>query len=295
MPLPNLTDPRNPLIWTTLRAVALILSGALGLQSAAQQSTTLSQSDISRLYALVSLQNEVKEYVGAKYYIDLQKSLEPDKWEKVQQLILTLGPNFVVGATAQYELVNGTIKYKPIEDEADRPVWQDGDVVHLQTLLAAIRYDSKKLGLDVTTIGPTAQGTKVTLSRLITKINRERVKLVPSVNSSVSASRYSVVDNGTVKSQSTGASNTKTSDANYQSQRKELMDRAQMDNEAKSRCLTSVVSCSQSCPVSPSYACDTSCNAALDQCMKPLDKDFDETMKSVYALDAKHNNSPQPQ
>jgi hypothetical protein len=132
------------------------------------------QSAQSRLYALLSLENEIEIYVQAQNWTDLQRSLEPGKWEQLAQTALSIWQNVTPGANQQYEIVNGTIKYKPPEDEADRPAWQDGDTEHLNTLLAEIRYDAKRLGLDVTTIGPNAQGTKAILTRLIGRINAER-------------------------------------------------------------------------------------------------------------------------
>jgi hypothetical protein len=130
------------------------------------------------LYALLSLENEVRAYLQAKDYSDLQQSLEPGKWEKAAELALTIAGGKNPGTAVEYEFVNGTIIKRPSDEEPDRPVWQDGDTLHLNTLLAEIRYDSKRLGINVTTIGPNAQGTRALLTRVIGKINLERDNVV---------------------------------------------------------------------------------------------------------------------
>lgn len=177
-----------------LRGIVSSLSGLLSFScfsfllilpahSNSQQTGWPSQSAQNRLAALLSLENEINAYLRARNDYELQQRLDPPQWVQLAENLLAVGQDVTPGAARQFEIVNGTIKYKPPEDEPDRPVWQDGDTDHLYVLLALIRYDSKRLGMNVTTIGPRAEGTNAMLSRLIGKINVERDNIIQGIQS----------------------------------------------------------------------------------------------------------------
>jgi len=147
-------------------------------QCLAEQSQAI--IDAQRMYRVLSLEYEIQQYVDAKNYTELMKSLEEPQWQQAIETALSFGQNYTAGINPPYEYFEGTIRYKPTEaDDPARPVWQDGDTLHLQILLNVIGYDAKKLGLSVTTIGPKPTGTRAILNGLITKIVTEKDRLLP--------------------------------------------------------------------------------------------------------------------
>jgi hypothetical protein len=289
------THYRHP-TFAILLSVGLILASGSIKELSAETSTQLTKEQVRELVALVSLEQEINTYVSAKYYIELQRNLD-SAWPAAGQLAVTLAQSLATAEIEPYEIKDGTIRYKPAEDDSARPVWQDGDTLHLQNLLAIIRYDSRKLGLDATSIGPSAQGTQATLKRLILKINQERFRLIPQVSDAhVPASRYSVIDSGTLKNQpqdpiqATGTQSGPDSMQLYHSQRQALMDRAKSDIAAENQCQTNVSACWSGCsPSAPGTSCQVACNHAEDQCMAPLTKDVTEIWSEVDMLDKKYN------
>jgi len=79
-----------------------------------------------------------------------------------------------------------------------------------------------------------------------------------------------------------------STDADYNAQRKALTDREMADANAERRCAAAQTACTSSCADPGFMACIQSCNNAADQCMAPLQRDFDEAFQSLKMLDAKH-------
>lgn len=209
-------------------------------------------TQLNRLYALVSLENEISWYVTNRNWLTLQNGLQGGKWEQAAQILFALSQSAVSNtATQRYQFQDGTIRYKPGEDESDRPVWQDGDTLHLQILLDEIGYDSRQLGMDVTTIGASAEGTEAVLNRLIGQINVERDRLLQlalsETKTTVVGNEYSQDGGRTWKPLRSIPGGKTLSGPEYASERQKYVAALNAAYKAQSSCSTKATACFDSC------------------------------------------------
>jgi hypothetical protein len=124
-------------------------------------------------YRLLSLENEIAEYIAAQEWTDLQQQIESDSLTKAWG-------NFEDAISFAESIYGAGAK---IPDVPKEPPWRDPDGVNLEILRKIIAFDARKLNLDVSSLSATPRGEKAILADLLAQINHERDRLRAALRS----------------------------------------------------------------------------------------------------------------